>query len=80
MNAYIYGLKQITLFFISLSVVASCHGVSTLSPACYQLDAPPALAAAPDLDLSVLDEPHFLTGLLKEPWTVPASRASIDPI
>jgi len=37
------------------------------------LDAPPALVAAPDLDLSVLGEPHFLTGLLKEPWTVLAS-------
>ena len=42
-----------------------------LSPGCQGLDAPPTLAAAPDLDLSVLEEPHVLAGLLKTPWSPP---------
>jgi hypothetical protein len=43
-----------------------------LSPACESLEAPPKLAATPELDLSVLEEPHILTGMLKEPWSPPS--------
>jgi hypothetical protein len=65
--------------FSALSVVmllawaptAAAQQPGRLSPGCERLESPPALAAAPDLDLSVLEEPHVLTGLLKEPWSPP---------
>ena len=61
---------------VSLSILLLCSLAATsssmLSPACESLEAPPKLAATPELDLSVLEEPHILTGMLKEPWSPPS--------
>lgn len=72
----VFWQKDTLFLILAWSLVASCRGSRDgvgLSPACDQLDAPPVLTAAPDLDLSVLTEPHTIAGLLKEPWTLPAS-------
>lgn len=59
-------------------MLATAEGQS-LSPALHRLEAPPVLAASPDLDLSVLETPHVLTGLLKEPWSPPAGLLAGQP-
>jgi hypothetical protein len=54
-------------------------GGQGLSPALRRLEAPPVLAAAPDLDLSVIETPHVLTGLLKAPWSPAAALLAGQP-
>jgi hypothetical protein len=62
-----------------LCCTVATAGGQGLSPDLHRLEAPPILAAAPDLDLSVLETPHVLTGLLKEPWSPPASLLAGGP-
>ena len=59
------------VMLLAWAPTAAAQQPGRLSPGCERLEAPPALAAAPDLDLSVLEEPHVLTGLLKAPWSPP---------
>jgi hypothetical protein len=65
------ALQRAFVLFLAWAPTAAAQQPGRLSPGCERLEAPPALAAAPDLDLSVLEEPHVLTGLLKAPWSPP---------
>ena len=65
------ALQRAFVLFLAWAPTAAAQQPGRLSPGCERLKAPPALAAAPDLDLSVLEEPHVLTGLLKAPWSPP---------
>ena len=66
MPAFAFG----ALWLACTIALTQAHG---LSPACESLDAPPGLTASPNLDLSSLEVPYILNGLLKEPWSPPRS-------